>query len=81
MRAPLHAPSDPSAFHFVNPLIGFYAIHVFFADLRHFSFSDAAFAAAVIAPALVITMIQTESFLLQRRIACPKDFTMMICRE
>ncbi len=39
------------------------------ADLRLFSFSrdiDTAFAAAVIAPALVTTMIQTESLLLLR---------------
>jgi len=51
------------------------------ADLRLFSFSrdfDTAFAAAVIAPALVITMIQTESSLLQRSVAeedcMPKRF-------
>jgi hypothetical protein len=44
--------------------LGFFA-----ADLCLFSFSqdvDTAFAAAVIAPALVTTMIQTESSLLQR---------------
>jgi hypothetical protein len=76
MRAPLHASSDPSAvFHFVDPP------RFLAADLRLFSFSrdvNAAFAAAVKGPALVISMIQTESSLLQRSVAeedcIPKRF-------
>jgi hypothetical protein len=40
MRAPLHAPSDPSAvFHFIDPLIGFHTIHVFLLLTYTFSHS------------------------------------------
>jgi hypothetical protein len=40
MRAPLHAPSGPTAiFHFVTPLIGIYAIHVFLLLTYAFSLS------------------------------------------
>ena len=84
MRPPLHAPSGPTAvFHFVAPLIGIYAIHVFLLlTYALFSFSqdvDTAFAAALLAPALVITMIQTDKTpLLQRSVAeedrMPKRF-------
>ena len=85
MRAPLHAPSDQSAVsHSVALLIGVHAIYVFLAaDLRLFSFSrdfDTAFAAAAIAPALVIAMIQTlnASFCRERmpKIFC-NDYTMV----
>jgi len=60
MHAPLHAPSDWSAvLHFVSLLIGIHDIYVFLllSLLRDF---DAAFAATLIAPALVIAMIQTH---------------------
>jgi hypothetical protein len=40
MRTPLHAPSGPTAvFHFVAPLIGIYAIHVFLLLTYAFSLS------------------------------------------
>jgi hypothetical protein len=40
MCAPLHAPSGPTAeFHFVAPLIGIYAIHVFLLLTLTFAFS------------------------------------------
>jgi hypothetical protein len=65
-HVPLHAPSDwPAVFHFVSLLIGIHAIYIFLLfTYTFFSFSrdfDTAFAAAVIAPALVTAMIQTES--------------------
>jgi hypothetical protein len=60
-------------------------LHVLAADLRLFSFSqdfDTAFAAAVIAPALVIPMIQTRPDtnwkLVVAEKVCPKDVAMMI---
>ena len=83
IRAPLHAPSGPTAvFHFVTPLIGIYAIHMFLLPYAFFSLSQdnaTAFAAALFAPALVITMIQTNKTpLLQRSVAeeyhMPKRF-------
>jgi hypothetical protein len=84
MRISLHALSKRSAiFHFVAPLIGIYAIHVFLLlTYALFSFSqdvDTAFAAALLALALVITMIQTyKTPLLQRSVTeeylMPKRF-------
>ncbi len=76
MRTPLHAPSDHQTIRSVCRISlrrssDWLLRHSRFlaADLRLFSLSqdvDAAFAAAIIAPALVITMLQTESSLLQR---------------
>jgi len=67
MRAPLRAPSGPTAiFHFAAILIGIYTIHMFLLLTYAFSLShetltlDTAFAATLLAPALVITMIQTD---------------------
>jgi len=60
-------------------------LHVLAADLHLFSFSrdfDTAFAAALMAPALVTAMIQTRHDTNWKLVAaekvCPKDFAMMI---
>ncbi len=65
MRAPLHAPSDSSAVSHFCRSADWSSRHlrVLAADLRLFSFSqdfDTAFAAAVMAPALIPAMIQTR---------------------
>ena len=74
-RISLHCSADWRSCH----------LHVLAADLCLFSFSrdsDTAFAAAVMAPALVTAMIQTRHDtnwkLVVAEKVCPKDFAMMI---
>ncbi len=101
-RTSLHCFSDSHALPSACPIWSVYRIslsyssdwclrHLRFlpADLRLFSSSqdvDTAFAAAVIALALVTTMIQPESLLMQRteecrENVCPRDFAMLIWCE
>jgi hypothetical protein len=87
--APLCMPHQIGLPYFTSPLrwlaLTPFTLHVLAADLHLFSFSqdfDTAFAAAVMAPALVTAMIQTRHDtnwkLVVAEEVSPKDFAMMI---
>jgi hypothetical protein len=86
MRAPLHAPIRLVCRISLRFSADWRSRHlrVLAAALHLFSFSqdvDTAFAAAVMAPALVTTMIQTETLLLQRSVAEEEGMPKRFCND